>query len=260
MQQSRPPAAVPLHPQPVVGLLWRPTFEAGVASAFRHETGDHGWGNNEIQNYTASPENSFIGPQPEGALVLKAIASHDGRSFTSARLVSYQKMAWPRGHVAARISAPLAKGIWPAFWLLPVENLRWPDDGEVDILETWGGRSENGACLHWGHFTPQDGHKHRMTKTPIARMELPHTYGFSWEGRRCVWFIDGRPTMRAVLPDTCRPFSEYNIILNIAMGGNVMNGERPDPGEYFMVVHSLGVWDAPNFEGAWALATEGRTM
>ena len=108
MQQPRPPAAVPLHPQPVVPLLWRPTFEAGVASAFKHETGDHGWGNNEIQNYTASPENSFIGPQPEAALILRAIASHDGRSFTSARLVSHQKMAWPRGHVEARISTPLA--------------------------------------------------------------------------------------------------------------------------------------------------------
>lgn len=154
----------------------------------------------------------------------------------------------------------LAEGIWPAFWLLPVHNLNWPVDGEVDICETWNGQHENGACLHWGHFTPEDSAKHRVLKLPVPAMDQEHSYGFAWHGRRLVWFIDGYPTMRAVLPDTCRDIREFNIILNVAMGGNVMGGIKPDPGCYDMVIRNLAIWDAPGFDGAWDVAREGNSM
>lgn len=105
----------------------------------------------------------------------------------------------------------------------------------MDICETWNGVQVNGACLHWGQYTPEDSDKHRVLKLPVPNMDQEHAYGFSWSGRRLVWFIDGYPTMKAVLPQTCRDIREFNIIINVAMGGNVMQGQKPAPGHYDMV-------------------------
>jgi hypothetical protein len=33
------------------------------------------------------------------------------------------------------------------------------------------------------------------------------------------------------------------------MGGNVMQGQRPDNGEYEMVIHEMGLYDSP--PGGW---------
>ena len=43
--------------------FWRPVFDPShpVSQEWDHKLGhgDNGWGNNELQNYTANPDNSF---------------------------------------------------------------------------------------------------------------------------------------------------------------------------------------------------------
>ena len=50
---------------------------------------------------------------------------------------SHQKLDRQRGCLTAVLSAPCAGGIWPTFWLLPSKPFAWPNDGEVDIFESW---------------------------------------------------------------------------------------------------------------------------
>ncbi|KKY23985.1 putative glycoside hydrolase family 16 [Diplodia seriata] len=276
-QQTPPPfqqpPPVPAHPT-APPHYWEPTLHpnAPVSVNFEHKQGATGWGNNEAQNYTADARNSFH--TPAGALVLRAIADDrapDGHKHTSARLVSHQPLARDRGFLQVRLTAPSAKGIWPAFWLLPREPFAWPGDGEVDIFEAWNGLRENHACLHWGHFDGNDWNKHRVKETPIPALDHPNGrwYGFAWDqdgpAGRMVWYVDGAPVMKAEIPAGIRRLADFQIIINIAMGGNVNQGVLPDKGQYDMVIHSLKLHEEPTggwaaFQRDWAAAPEGHPM
>lgn len=150
-----------------------------------------------------------------------------------------------QGVLTAVVLSPCADGIWPAFWLLPQEPFNWPVDGEIDIAETWNGDRENRTCLHWGrHTEPQ---KHRVLGTKIPDMHCrPVRYDLAWQqpgGRagqgRLIWYIDGRPVMKAPVPAGTRPMRDMTVLLNVAIGGNVCGGKTPPDGCYDMVVYTM---------------------
>ena len=84
---------------------WTANFNTDqpVTSEWRRETGAHGWGNAELEDYTDSDRNSFF---RQSTLVLKAIV--EGNSLTSARLTSHEKLGRDRGYLEASIVAPSA--------------------------------------------------------------------------------------------------------------------------------------------------------
>lgn len=164
-------------------------------------------------------------------------------------------------------------GIWPAFWALPKKPFSWPYDGEVDIVETWNALEHNGTSFHNGHYDGKDWDKHRVLKTPTANMDRKpgHWYGFAWEGdsegARLLWFTDGCPTMRATVPAGTRSMRDFQVIMNIAVGGNVQPGKLPPfPSEHDLEIQDLAMTDEPPggwgkpFDDAWAAAKDGNTM
>ena len=205
----------------------------------------------------------FTYSTPDGKLVIRA--TQNGSSSTSARLVSRTRLSHVRGHLSATISLPCAQGIWPAFWLLPSEPFSWPNDGEIDIAETWNRSMENHACLHWGHYTPQDADKHRVAKNLIPDMDArPVKFDLYWDepARKLVWLVDGRPVMREEIPVGLRPMADWNILLNVAMGGNVCDGQRPVDGTYEMVVHYMTMFmiEARAIDQYWKKARPGKPL
>ena len=60
--------------------------------------------------------------------------------FTSARLISKDRVALRYGLVQARIQVPDGRGIWPAFWMLgqDIDAAGWPQCGEIDVMEILG--------------------------------------------------------------------------------------------------------------------------
>ncbi|EWZ47317.1 hypothetical protein FOCG_16475 [Fusarium oxysporum f. sp. radicis-lycopersici 26381] len=281
-QQHPPPPGPPPPQQPIGGqqpghVYWQPQFRPDVPVTQEWDAkignGPDGWGNQELQYYTADQQNAFH--TPDGKLVLRAVASNSSedheKRYTSARLVSRQTLSRDQGVLTAWITSPCATGIWPAFWLLPQEPFSWPTDGEVDIAETWNGDLENHSCLHWGHH--HEPHKHRVLGTKIPDMQhRPVRYDFAWlqsggqpgQGRM-IWYIDGRPVMKGDIPEGTRPMREMTILLNVAMGGNVCGGKTPADGYYDMVVHSLYMGSEPEyggwhrFENDWAASPMGNT-
>ncbi|KAF7560162.1 hypothetical protein G7046_g4003 [Stylonectria norvegica] len=235
-----------IHPSVPVSAEW----DAKLGNA-------DGWGNQELEHYTANAENAFN--TPEGKLVLRAIANNAAPSpeqrYTSARLVSKQTLQRDKGVLTAVVLSPCAEGIWPAFWLLPQEPFSWPVDGEIDIAETWNGDRENRTCLHWGHH--HEPQKHRVLGTKIPDMHSrPVRYDFAWDQQsagqgRIVWYIDGKAAMKGHWPEGTRPLREFTILLNIAMGGNVCAGKTPADGTYEMVVEKLFLGSEPE-NGGWA--------
>jgi beta-glucanase (GH16 family) len=260
-QSGRPPYAP--H-QPLGQPYWQADFNPSnpVSETFTHKLGvgvPPGWGNNELQHYTASAANSFY--TDDRKLVIRAVANSNLATpcYTSARLVSIQTLCRKSGFVSAVITAPCAVGVWPAFWMLPEEPFTWPTDGEVDIFETWNGDRINHSSLHWGKFDAADKDKHHTIEKnmhDMARTE-GHMYGFAWEQEkdedgspgRMVWYVDWQPVMKADIPKGTRKMSDYTILLNVAMGGDVVKGVAPADGEYELIVHSLQLYETP--PGGW---------
>lgn len=120
-------------------LLWSDEFNGSQLdeSTWSYALGDGcdlgicGWGNQELQTYRS--ENVSVA---NGKLVITARRETvNGKDFTSARLLTKDKVSVKYGRVEASIKIPdLNNGLWPAFWMLGDGN-RWPYTGEIDIME-----------------------------------------------------------------------------------------------------------------------------
>ena len=102
-------------------LLWSDEFDQeGIHSdkKWSFEVGDHGWGNNELQMYTA---NKLTNARVQaGVLIVEALAdSSQQKGYTSAKLVSKGKGSWQYGYFEIRAKLPQGRGTWPAIWMLP---------------------------------------------------------------------------------------------------------------------------------------------
>src|SRR5690606_22815955 len=116
-------------------MIWQEEFNyTGLPSSeyWGYDVGGHGWGNNELQYYTSAREqNARV---ENGILVIEARKeSHEGSDYTSARLVSKNKVDWKYGKVEVRATVPPGRGGGPAVWLVPTESQygNWPAGGEI---------------------------------------------------------------------------------------------------------------------------------
>ena len=123
-------------------LVWYDDFDNSEIDLnkwnFEIGTGNWGWGNNEAQYYTNSPENAYI---DNGILVIQALhENYGGMSYTSAGLTTKNKGDWIQGKLEIRASLPTEIGTWPAIWMLPTDWVYggWPESGEIDIMEHVG--------------------------------------------------------------------------------------------------------------------------
>ena len=133
-------AGLVVAPPPANGqeLIWHDEFDEQIDhSTWTYNVGGSGFGNGELQYYTARPENAYI---ENGNLVIEARRENylGGKQFTSARLNTHGRLAFKYGTLEARIKLPdVDNGMWPAFWLLGnnIGQLNWPACGELDIME-----------------------------------------------------------------------------------------------------------------------------
>ena len=217
-------------------LVWSDEFNAPNdspvdSSKWVLESGGDGWGNQELEYYTARPENAF---QRDGNLVIRVLeekyTGSDGvtRNYTSARLKTKGKFSQRYGRFEARIKIPYGQGIWPAFWMLgdDIEKKGWPDCGEIDIMENIG---KEPAIVHGTIHGPG----YSGGKGIGAPFELPagqrfaddfHVFAVEWEPKSIRFYVDDHLyTTRtpAELPKGTKwvfrhPFF---ILLNVAVGG-----------------------------------------
>lgn len=200
-------------------LTWAEEFLGNALDmdTWNFDLGDHGWGNNEWQNYTSSPLNHQV-----SAGSLKIIARHlGGENYSSARITTKDKFEFQYGKVEARIKVPIGQGIWPAFWMLGanIDAVSWPQCGEIDIMEHVNNEPLTHAAMHWN----LNGHIYATTNAPFQANEF-HKYGIIWNEEGVTYFIND-------IPFFYLPFSEndntadifqrpFYFLLNVAIGGN----------------------------------------
>jgi len=217
-------------------LVWCDEFSGSSinTNTWTHELGNWGWGNNELQNYTASSANSFIS---NGVLNIKAIQENsNGSSYSSARLITNNKFEFKYGKVEARLKIPYGQGVWPAFWMLG-ENIGtdgWPHCGEIDIMEHINNESVVHGTVHWFN----GGNTNSGGTTPISPNEF-HTYGVIWNENYARFYVDNVNYFQynfSAGNNTQNTFQKpFFLLLNLAIGGNWPgnpNGSTQFPATY----------------------------
>ncbi|MBN2279836.1 MAG: glycoside hydrolase family 16 protein [Candidatus Marinimicrobia bacterium] len=189
-----------------------------------HETGGHGWGNNEEQDYTDRSDNSYL---EDGKLIIEAkLENYQGSEFTSARINS--KIGWKYNRIDVKAKLPRGVGTWPAIWMLPdvwnYGNGSWPDNGEIDIMEHVGYDPGNiHASIHTHAYNHKNGTQKTGSKFVADAMGAFHVYSVRWYTDRLDFYIDEEMIFQydKVDDDWQKwPFDkEFHLLLNLAIGG-----------------------------------------
>ncbi len=220
---------------------WQPMIGDGC------DIGLCGWGNNELEYYKA--ENATV-----SAGTLKITAKKErvrSRQYTSARLRTLNLGDWTYGRFEARIKLPAGQGLWPAFWMLPTDEVYggWPQSGEIDILETKGQSTDViYGTIHFGDPFPDN----RNTGAEILNVVAPysgafHVYALEWEPNEIRWYLDDQLFGRKT-PGDLRgrfwPFDQrFHLLMNLAVGGTFVGAVNDSILPQTMEVDYVRVYD-----------------
>ena len=218
-----------------MNLVWADEFDGASDEPnpeyWDYNTGAHGWGNAERQNYTKDRANSYVS---DGTLKIVALKGDDGK-WTSARLKTSFKKSFTYGYIEFRAKLPDEKGSWPALWLLPQLNTygQWPKSGEIDVMEYasnfWGKKTYGTVHCKAGY----GGNAANSDYIEISNVKKWHNYAVLWQEDSIQWYYDGKLLTEYKNPHNGEnsweawPFDRpFYLIMNVAMGGT-LGGDIP---------------------------------
>ena len=232
-------------------LVWQDEFDGPAGDPpdprfWDLDVGGGGWGNSELQFYTARPENVQLVPTvpgDDGHGYLKITArkeQYQGREYTSARILTRGRFEQALGRWEARIRLPVGQGLWPAFWMLGASysQVGWPACGEIDIMEM---RGQEPGIVHGSlHATGYFGGSaitapyvcagpstcSATSCAPLCPFDTDfHVYAVEVEAARIRFEVDGA-IYQEVRQDglalgSSWPFDHpFFVLLNVAVGGS----------------------------------------
>ena len=252
----------PVHRPANARLVWHDEFGGNSLDtrkwAYDTSRNKQGWFNKEKQYYSAGRHNLRVG---NGLLTIEArrekldsrqFPDWGGQDYTSAKIFS-KGAGWTYGFYEIRAKLPCAAGTWPAIWMLPVDMKKWPDDGEIDIMEQVGAEPNLiYASLHTKLFNHTINTQRSAQKLVPTSCSAFHVYQLDWRRDSITIGVDGRGILR-VLND--QPggkgawpyFTPFKMILNLAIGGDWAAAKGIDDAAMpqRMEVDYVRVWQVP---------------
>ncbi len=205
--------------------------------------------NNEQQAYVDSSATIFIAKgnkaagAKNGALVIQprfspGFTTKEGKKFDiiSGRIDTRGKVEFTYGTVAARIKMSEGTGFWPAWWILGTG--RWPETGEIDIMEFIGQKEWTNAAMHGPGYsgnTPFAKRDSFAAKDPVTNW---HIYSVDWRPDSLMFKVDGNEFYR-VTRSMVEKYGKWSydnpkfLILNFALGGGYPGGVNKVKEPYF---------------------------
>ncbi len=245
---TSPRAATPVKER----ILWTQSFNEKAGSkvdpkVWSYNTGAGGWGNNEQQYYTNKAAN--ISTDGQGHLVISArkLDVDDPKNtyitnwcidcvYSSARVMTKDKIGFKYGSISARIQTPEGVGMWPAFWMLGAPRANcdgWPSCGEIDIVEARGSQPYHSvSSLHGPDYSGGSAISHYFFSGNTALTAGYHTYRVDWLPNSIKFYVDnkfvGGETKTSLSPRDWVFNAEFYLIMNLATGGNFDGGQLDD--------------------------------
>tara|TARA_B110000263_G_scaffold192392_1_gene170373 strand:- start:210 stop:1685 length:1476 start_codon:yes stop_codon:yes gene_type:complete len=225
-------------------LIWNDEFDGDGAidsEKWFHQTqlpNGNSWYNNELQHYTNRLDNTYVSDGTLKIVAKKEMYTDQGhtKEYTSARLNS--KYTFTYGRVEVRAKLPEGVGTWPAIWMLG-KNINepgaywqtqgygttpWPQCGEVDIMEHWGGNQNYvQSALH----TPSSYGgtlNHGGQTIPNASTQF-NKYSLEWTPEQMIFSVNDivhYTYYPSIQNSETWPFdSEQYLLLNIAIESSI---------------------------------------
>ena len=214
-------------------LIWFDEFDGDRLDydKWTPETGAHGWGNNELQNYTIN-QNTEVSNGTLKIIARKVGDGQDPGDYTSARLNSNESFTYGRMEIRAKIPADNGNGLWPAIWMLG-ESIKtgtsWPNCGEIDIMEYVSYQPNTFYCtIHSAANNHVDG-----TQVGSGALSLPsieeefHNFGIIWEENLIRFYLDDPENVIFFFQRPANPTADnwpfdkpHYFLLNMAVGGD----------------------------------------
>ncbi len=152
--------------------------------------------------------------------------------------------------VTARV--PSGTGLWPAFWLLPMDR-SWPP--EIDIAEVLGGNSRVAyASLHstdadWVRREPHSYNNSTTTDPATGAGDLSrgfHRYALDWQPGTITFLLDDKIVAHRTTPrDMNKPFY---LVVDLAVGDAGSWPGPPNRATRFpatLAIRSVKIWRHP---------------
>lgn len=189
-----------------------PAGAAPDPALWDHRVG-HGW-DDGVQVYR--PENAVLDGQ--GNLAIRAVQTEDG--YRSGRIESTRGFSY--GTTTARIKMPSGQGLWPAFWMIGVDD----DKAEIDIIELVSSTTVYYSTIHGPRR--DGGPSYQVQSTgPVADLSTDyHDYWMRHLPGRITAGIDSM-TLADFTPESLPPEGLWvyddrpmRAVLSMAVGGD----------------------------------------
>ena len=225
-------------------LVWSDEFTNSTSAnampnplVWTYDTGNSGFGNNELENYCAWSANASpcgtANPnayEDTGGLLHIVARQPSAGVYTSARLKTQGLFSFQYGRLEARMKLPEGQGLWPAFWLLGnnISTIDWPACGEIDVMEHIEGSNPQNEGFDWVQGTIHGtGLSSGIQYHPAAFSAADwHTYGMIWSKGQMQFYVDDPANIYASFTPSTQggtwPFDAgpQFILLNLAVGGS----------------------------------------
>jgi beta-glucanase (GH16 family) len=201
-----------------------------------YDVGGDGWGNGQLEFNTDRVENVSLDGEGHLRIVARE-ESYMGNDYTSARIKTQGLFQQKYGRFEASMKLPAGRGLWPAFWMLgaDIDEVGWPESGEIDIMEFRGQEPElvhgtlhgpgySGAEPISGTFRLRDGE----TFTDDF-----HIFAVEWDPGRITFSVDSE-VYHAVNSSDVNARGDwvfdhdFFVLLNLAVGGGFVGPVGPN--------------------------------
>lgn len=175
--------------------------------------------NHESQYYTKSRlQNARV---ENGNLIIEARKDYfaPDKPYTSASIITKNKVSWTYGRIEARAKLPYGLGTWPAIWMVGVNRY-----SEVDIME-FVAKLPNKiyGSIHY----VLDGVNKGTGSVLTTNTSGYHIYAIEWTPEKFDFYFDNNKyytfyIKNATNKDKSNPFwAPHYFLLNLALGSNL---------------------------------------
>ena len=249
-------------------LVWSDEFDGTEVDTAKWNliNAGGGFGNDERQYYRE--QNASIDTDNDLLVISAEIQKNADEAlpgnelYSSAKLTTQDLFEFKHGRVDIRAVVAEGKGMWSAGWMLGanVDDLGWPYSGEIDIVDTIGGKlngiPQEGMVVHnayWNSKGPdnseayeesyynQSGNGERRineTNNGVTFSNQFHVFSIEWDENKIRFFIDGEyvegsgKDLKLSGGAPCPGFDsgrscvgetfnqDFFLILNVAVGGD----------------------------------------
>ena len=172
-----------------------------------------------------------------GNLILRGMVNPgllgDTMPFVTGGIFTKDKKGFHRGKVEISAKFGDAQGAWPAFWLLPFDNIPYPHGGEIDIMERLNSDSiAYQTCHSYYTINLKQNNPKNGASAPIRYGEY-NTYGVALYPDSLVFSINGKRTLNYPRIETDLegqfPFDRsFFLLLDMQLGGSWVGDVNPN--------------------------------